>query len=70
VEYGSDGYELLARAYASQTAERIRMLPAVQVLRRAWVQQFYRDEFGLAWRTADTHGLTACQCVDRHALRH
>jgi transposase len=42
VAYGVDGYHLLERVYAPGAPGWLRELPAVQALRRIWVQQFYR----------------------------
>lgn len=48
VRYGRDGYHLLEQAYSPAAPAWVRDLPAVQVLRRVWVQQYYRviDEHG------------------------
>jgi transposase len=43
VRYGRDGYHLLEAAYDPHAPHWIREVPAVQVLRRIWIQQFYRD---------------------------
>ena len=34
----------------------LRQVPAVEVLRRVWVQQFYPSRDGVQWRTAE-HGI-------------
>jgi transposase len=41
--YGTDGYNLLDAVHAPDAPTWLRELPAVQMLRRIWVQQFYRD---------------------------
>src|SRR5512142_248735 len=41
--YGRDGYHLLDQIHARSAPVWLRELPAVQVLRRVWIQQFYRD---------------------------
>ena len=48
VQYGRDGYQLLAAAYAPGAPGWAREVPAVQTLRRVWIQQYYRviDEHG------------------------
>ena len=48
VQYGKDGYALLEAVRAPGALSWLRELPAVQVLRRVWVQQYYRvaDERG------------------------
>ncbi len=63
VRYGTDGYHLLKAVYARPAPPWLRELPAVQVLRQVWVQQYYRviGEHGekVEWREAglDRHGL-------------
>lgn len=58
---GADGHVLLAAVYASDAPTWLRELPAVRMLRRVWLQQFYlEDREGegerLHWRT-DAQGL-------------
>lgn len=48
---GADGYRLLLAIYAANAPGWLREIPAVQLLRRVWVQQFYREEAGLRFRT-------------------
>ena len=43
VGFGRDGYYLLDAVHAPDAPPWLRELPAVQALRRIWVQQFYRD---------------------------
>ena len=43
VRYGKDGYYLLERVHEPGAPGWLRELPAVQALRRIWVQQFYRE---------------------------
>jgi transposase len=43
IGYGRDGYHLLERIYAPSAPEWLRQIPAVDVLRRVWIQQFSRD---------------------------
>jgi transposase len=40
---GVDGYELLERIHDPAAPAWLRQIPAVQVLRESWVQQFYRE---------------------------
>lgn len=42
VAYGRDGYRLLGAVYATGTPVWLVELPAVEALRRIWVQQYYR----------------------------
>jgi transposase len=43
IAYGRDGYHLLDQVHSASAPGWLRELPAVQVLRRVWIQQFYRD---------------------------
>jgi len=54
-QIGTDGMHLLQHVYASDTPTGLRDLPAVQVLRQVWIQQFYAvaDEQPIRWRTAE-----------------
>src|SRR5205814_6319563 len=60
VRYGRDGYLLLRQARGPAAPGWLRDLPAVQALRRIWIQQFYLDvgEGGekVIWR-GDEQGL-------------
>lgn len=60
-QYGRDGYRLLAAVRQGSAPAWARDLPAVQVLRRVWVQQYYREvsEGGekVERRERDQHGL-------------
>jgi transposase len=51
---GTDGYHLLTAVYAPTAPIWIAELPAVQTLRRVWVQQFFVEEGRCHWRTNDT----------------
>ncbi len=54
-QIGADGQQLLQRIYAPMTPAWLRELPAVQILRRVWLQQFHAtatDEH-VRWRTAE-----------------
>jgi len=43
VAYGRDGYHLLDQVYDPTAPDWLRHLPAVEALRRIWIQQFSRD---------------------------
>jgi transposase len=43
IAYGRDGYHLLDQVYGPTAPQWLREIPAVDVLRRIWIQQFYRD---------------------------
>lgn len=50
---GLDGYSLLDDIYRRETPSWLQQLPAVEVLRRVWVQQYYRTETEVRWRTGE-----------------
>jgi transposase len=61
VQYGTDGYRLLAAVRAPGAPPWAAGLPAVEALRRIWIQQYYRviDAHGekVMRREAHQHGL-------------
>lgn len=61
IQYGQDGYALLAAVYAADAPGWLAQLPAVEALRRIWIQQYYRSTGPggevVARREADVHGL-------------
>jgi transposase len=57
VQYGRDGYWLLERVIAAGAPGWLKDLPAVQVLRRVWIQQYYRDGEKVIRREERAHGL-------------
>jgi transposase len=61
VQVGTDGYTLLEAVWAPRAPGWLRALPAVQALRRIWVQQYCRTVVAgrqeVARREADEHGL-------------
>jgi transposase len=52
VVIGKDGSSLLNAIYGAQAPQWLREIPAVQTLRRVWVQNFYQEEGELHWRDA------------------
>lgn len=50
---GRDGHLLLERLAAPDAPPGLRWLPAVEILRQVWVQQFYRIAQELHWRSAE-----------------
>ncbi len=50
-QIGADGCALLAMIVASEADAWLAQVPAVETLRRVWVQQFYADE-PIRWRAA------------------
>ncbi|MGA2828082.1 MAG: IS1182 family transposase [Streptosporangiaceae bacterium] len=61
VRYGRDGYRLLDAVHAPGAPGWLRELPAVQALRRIWIQQYYRSTGArgekVIRREASDHGL-------------
>jgi len=53
---GEDGHALLAAAFDPSAPCWLRQVPAVEILRRVWVQQFYLSAEGVQWRTTE-HGI-------------
>jgi transposase len=51
-QVGRDGFTLLRSAFAPDAPAWLRQIPAVQVLRRAWVEQYHQDGEGVRWREA------------------
>lgn len=48
---GTDGYGLLAGIYGDHELAWLRAVPAIETLRRVWVQQFYKEGDSVRWRT-------------------
>ena len=49
--YGEDGKRLLDAIFEGDSPGWLRQIPAVEVLRRVWVQQYYIYEDKIHWRT-------------------
>lgn len=47
---GQDGYQLLQALYFSTEGSRLRDLEAVQLLRKVWLQHYYREDDQVGWR--------------------
>jgi transposase len=50
---GTDGHHLLSAVYAPTAPAWLAELPAVETLRRVWVQQFFVEEGRCRWRNHD-----------------
>ena len=50
---GADGIALLTAIDADGAPPRLREVPAVETLRRVWVQNYWQDEAGARWRTSE-----------------
>lgn len=48
---GEDGFHLLTQIYAATELPYLRSLVAVQTLQNVWIQQFYKADDKLHWRT-------------------
>lgn len=59
---GADGDLLLSAIYAPEAPPWLREVPAVETLRRVWVQQFY-PRSGLARRRTDKEGIPPARLV-------
>jgi transposase len=63
VVIGKDGAGILSAIYATEAPGWLREIPAVQTLRRVWVQNFSWEEGELHWRDA-SNVPAAGQCID------
>lgn len=50
---GADGYQLLSAIYADSAPGWLREVPAVEILRRVWIQQYYVQDGQVKWRVAE-----------------
>lgn len=53
LQVGIDGHELLAQIYSLNTLEWLRQIPAGEILRQVWVQQYYIEAGQLFYRQTD-----------------
>lgn len=53
LQIGQDGAQFLRRVYAADAPQELRNLPAVDVLRQIWVQQYAMEDGHLRWRRPD-----------------
>lgn len=54
---GRDGHHLLQAVYGSHEFPWLREVPAVEILRRVWIQQYYTEGESVRWRKPKTEGL-------------
>jgi len=59
IQIGRDGRQLLNWLYVPETPEGLKQHPAVEVLRRVWVQHYYLQEEEVFWRKPDNMPATA-----------
>lgn len=52
-QIGEDGRKLLTAVFASLTHAWLREIPAIQVLRRIWVQNYFVEDEQLRWREGE-----------------
>ena len=50
LQIGRDRHQLMLWAFAPEAPETVRQDPALEILRRVWVQQYYLQEETLFWR--------------------
>jgi len=50
-QIGADGWVLLSAIRSAEAPEWLVEVPAVEILRRVWVQQFWMDEGVMRWRS-------------------
>ncbi|MEO0935999.1 MAG: transposase, partial [Cyanobacteria bacterium J06641_2] len=50
--YGEDGLKLLNAIFAPSSPDWLRKIPAVEILCRVWVQQYYLSDNTIRWRTS------------------
>ena len=49
---GHDGVHFLTQLYGAAAPAPLRALPAVDMLRQVWVQQYYQERGVVRWRDA------------------
>jgi transposase len=50
LQIGGDGRNLLSKIGNASSAEYLRKLPAIETLRRIWIQNYYQEEGMISWR--------------------
>lgn len=53
LKVGTDGHALMSAILAEEAPEWLRHVPAVETLRRVWIQQYYIQDDTITWRTED-----------------
>jgi transposase len=71
-QIGADGFQLLAWVLTAETAPSLQALPALEALRRIWLQQYYRctvpGREALRWRTGDEQPPSAVRIASPYDL--
>lgn len=52
-QIGEDGFKLLEWVRDGNAPVWLKEIPAVEILRKVWIQQFYREEEKVCWRSND-----------------
>lgn len=52
-QFGQDGWQLLEMVYAEEAWPWLREIPAIELLRQVWVQQFWRQDGRISWCAND-----------------
>jgi len=60
---GRDGWHLMSCVYDEEAPEYLRQVPAVDTLRRVWIQQYVAEEMVTA--TAASNGVNRAVCHPR-----
>jgi transposase len=72
IEIGADGYALMDAIYGRDDAHHLRHLPDLEVLRRVWVQQYYRCTAAgmeeVRWRSKEEQPPSALQIQSPYDL--
>jgi len=53
LQIGWDGYQLLEWVWEAENSPALKSEPAVFILWRVWIQEYYREDQDLYWRTPD-----------------
>ena len=53
---GHESYFLLTAAFEESTPSEVRALPMIDIMRRIWIQPFYRFDGEVYWRTKKKWG--------------
>jgi transposase len=71
-QVGADGYQLMEWVFANDSPADLRDLPALEALRRIWLQQYYRCTVpgleALRWRTSDEQPPSAVRIASPYDL--
>jgi hypothetical protein len=67
-QIGTDGLQLLQLLDVEKEWAWLREIPAVQILRRVWIQQFYASDPGSPVRLPCGGGSPPCPTVDQFSL--